>query len=148
MCKVQKIGFTAADMGLFSSLYSIGIFVGAMFGGKIGDVLGRTVIFRLAPIIIAAISIALFFTSEPMLIIAARLCIGLLIGADYPGASTIVALQAATLIELKGLECGNPVLADLQKKIIEIVPIYTSAQYFIPMNEAIYRLLFGKESKM
>ena len=62
--------------------------------------------------------------------------------------ATIVALQAATLIELKGLKCGNPVLADLQKKIIEIVPIDTSAQYFIPKNEAIYRLLFGKESKM
>ena len=86
-----EIGFSATDMGLFASLYSIGVFIGAMFGGKIGDVLGRTVIFRLAPILITLASVGLFFTSEPMILIGARFFIGFCIGADYPGASTIVA---------------------------------------------------------
>lgn len=82
--------FSPGEMGLYASMYLVGVFLAAFVGGRIGDKLGRTVIFRIAPIAIAVISIILVFVASPWVLIIGRFLTGVCIGADYPMASMVV----------------------------------------------------------
>lgn len=81
--------FTPTEMGLYASLYLIGCFLAAIIGGKIGDKFGRTLIFKAAPLAIAAVSVIMLFFHAPWAVIAGRFVMGVCIGSDYPMASTV-----------------------------------------------------------
>jgi putative MFS transporter len=69
----------------------VGLFVGASVGGYLTDLIGRKIMFTLDIIAIAAISIATCFVTTPLMLVIMRFLVGIVIGADYPIATSLVA---------------------------------------------------------
>lgn len=82
--------FSPAETGLYASLYVLGVFLAALVGGKIGDRLGRTVIYKVAPLCIIAISVLMLFWHTAFALLLGRFLMGVFVGADYPMANTMV----------------------------------------------------------
>lgn len=68
-----------------------GIFLGTSIFGYVTDLVGRQLMFTLDIIAIAVISVATMFISTPMELVVMRFLIGIVIGADYPIATALVA---------------------------------------------------------
>jgi putative MFS transporter len=68
-----------------------GIFIGTALFGYITDLVGRQLMFTLDIIAIAIISIGTMFISSPIQLVVMRFLIGIVIGADYPIATSLVA---------------------------------------------------------
>lgn len=68
-----------------------GIFIGTALFGYVTDIVGRQKMFTIDIIAIAIISIATMFVSTPMQLVVMRFLIGIVIGADYPIATSLVA---------------------------------------------------------
>ncbi|NLI91322.1 MAG: MFS transporter [Peptococcaceae bacterium] len=68
-----------------------GIFIGTSLFGYVTDLVGRQKMFTIDIIAIAVISIATMFISSPMQLVIMRFLIGIVIGADYPIATSLVA---------------------------------------------------------
>ncbi|MFO1442150.1 MFS transporter [Bacillus sp. Bva_UNVM-123] len=68
-----------------------GIFIGTALFGYVTDLVGRHKMFTIDIIAIAIISIATMFVSTPMQLVIMRFLIGIVIGADYPIATSLVA---------------------------------------------------------
>lgn len=86
------------DMDLDSSAISaisvaalIGLFLGTLVGGYVTDRIGRKRMFVIDLIGIAVISLATAFVSTPLALIILRFLIGIVIGADYPIATSMIA---------------------------------------------------------
>lgn len=78
------------ETGLYASLYVLGVFIAALIGGKIGDCVGRTVIYRIAPLCIIMVSLLMLFWHTAFALLLGRFLMGMFIGADYPMANTLV----------------------------------------------------------
>lgn len=68
-----------------------GIFIGTALFGYITDIVGRQKMFTIDIIAIAVISIGTMFVSTPLQLVVMRFLIGIVIGADYPIATSLVA---------------------------------------------------------
>ena len=68
-----------------------GIFIGTALFGYITDIVGRQKMFTIDIIAIAVISIGTMFVSTPLQLVIMRFLIGIVIGADYPIATSLVA---------------------------------------------------------
>lgn len=82
--------FTTVETGLYASLYVVGVFLAAFLGGKIGDRFGRTVVYRVAPVAIAVVSLSAVPFHGPYALLLGRFLTGVFVGADYPMANTMV----------------------------------------------------------
>ncbi|WP_042350638.1 MFS transporter [Bacillus massiliigorillae] len=69
----------------------VGLFIGTALGGYVTDVVGRKKMFTIDIIAIAMISIGTMFIATPMQLVVMRFLIGIVIGADYPIATSLVA---------------------------------------------------------
>lgn len=68
-----------------------GLFIGTALFGYITDLVGRQLMFTIDIIAIGIISIATMFVDTPMQLVVMRFLIGIVIGADYPIATSLVA---------------------------------------------------------
>ncbi len=68
----------------------VGLFIGTALGGYVTDLVGRKKMFTADIIAIAIISIGTMFVSTPMQLVVMRFLIGVVIGADYPIATSLV----------------------------------------------------------
>lgn len=80
-------GWTA----LIGAAALVGLFLGTSVGGYLTDRIGRKRMFVIDIVGIGAISIATAFVGEPWQLVLARFAIGIVIGADYPIATSLVA---------------------------------------------------------
>lgn len=67
-----------------------GIFIGTALFGYVTDLVGRQLMFTIDIIAIGIISIGTMFISTPMELVVMRFLIGIVIGADYPIATSLV----------------------------------------------------------
>ncbi|MEJ9353213.1 MFS transporter [Schinkia azotoformans] len=68
-----------------------GIFIGTAVFGYLTDIVGRQKMFTIDIIAIALISVATMFVTTPLQLVIMRFLIGIVIGADYPIATSLVA---------------------------------------------------------
>lgn len=87
---LMKGVFNPVETGLYASLYVLGVFLAALIGGKIGDRMGRTAIYRIAPLCIIVISAIMLFWHTAFALLLGRFFMGIFVGSDYPMANTIV----------------------------------------------------------
>ncbi len=99
----NDVAFTPTETGLYASMYLVGVFIAAFVGGKVGDKIGRTAIYKIAPLAVAIISIGLLVFHSPWILILGRFLTGICIGADYPMANTIVSEYSPSAYRGKGL---------------------------------------------
>lgn len=69
----------------------VGLFLGTSFGGYLTDMIGRKKMFVIDIIGIGAISVGTAFVAEAWQLVVMRFLIGVVIGADYPIATSLVA---------------------------------------------------------
>lgn len=78
-------------IGLVGASTLVGLFVGTALFGYIADLFGRRLMFLIDIIAIALLSVGTMFVSSPMELVVMRFLIGVVIGADYPIATSMVA---------------------------------------------------------
>lgn len=84
----------ALDEGWISAISAaalVGLFLGTSVGGYVTDRIGRKRMFMIDVIAIAVISVLTAFVSTPLMLVVMRFGIGVVIGADYPIATSMVA---------------------------------------------------------
>lgn len=89
------IGLTPGEIGLASGGLTLGIAVGALVGGRLGDRYGRRPIFTVTMVLIVASATALAFAGSFPVILAAALILGFATGADLPVSLSTIS-EAAT----------------------------------------------------
>ncbi|MFB8369605.1 MFS transporter [Pseudarthrobacter sp. NPDC055928] len=90
----QDLQLTPLLTGLLGAATLSGLFLGAVITGPIADRIGRSPIFRFDMLLIACLSISQFFIQEAFQLLAIRLVIGLVLGADYVVSKTLVTEHA------------------------------------------------------
>ncbi|WP_394229136.1 MFS transporter [Shewanella colwelliana] len=78
-------------IGLVGAATLVGLFIGTALFGYIADLFGRKLMFMIDIIAIAVLSFATMFISSPVELVILRFLIGIVIGADYPIATSMVA---------------------------------------------------------
>jgi putative MFS transporter len=78
-------------IGLVGAATLVGLFIGTALFGYIADLFGRKLMFMIDIIAIAVLSFATMFISSPIELVILRFLIGIVIGADYPIATSMVA---------------------------------------------------------
>ncbi|MGV8965221.1 MAG: MFS transporter [Cellulomonas sp.] len=84
----------ALDEGWISAISAaalVGLFLGTSVGGYITDRIGRKKMFLIDVVGIAVISLGTAFVTTPLMLVVMRFAIGLVIGADYPIATSMIA---------------------------------------------------------
>jgi MFS transporter, putative metabolite transport protein len=84
----------ALDDGWISAISAaalVGLFLGTSVGGYVTDRIGRKRMFLIDVIAIGVISLGTAFVTTPLMLVVMRFAIGLVIGADYPIATSMVA---------------------------------------------------------
>ncbi|MBY3754406.1 MFS transporter [Azospirillum formosense] len=81
---------SALQMGLLGAAALAGLFVGSLITGIVADRIGRRTIFAYDMLFAAAISGAQFFATEPWHLLALRLMLGFVLGADYVVSKSLV----------------------------------------------------------
>lgn len=89
------LGLDAAQVGAASALLTLGIAVGALAGGKLGDRFGRRPVFSATMVTIAAGAALLVFGETFPFILIGALLVGLGTGADLPVSLSTIS-EAAT----------------------------------------------------
>lgn len=77
-------------IGALGAATLAGLFIGTSFFGYICDKVGRRKMFLLDIIAIGVISVATMFVSTPLELLVMRVLIGIVIGADYPIATSMI----------------------------------------------------------
>ncbi|MFU0966603.1 MFS transporter [Kluyvera ascorbata] len=77
-------------IGLLGAATLVGLFVGTSLFGYISDKVGRRKMFLVDIIAIGLISIATMFVTSPVELLVMRVLIGIVIGADYPIATSMI----------------------------------------------------------
>ncbi|WML29844.1 MFS transporter [Neobacillus sp. OS1-32] len=85
-----KLHLTAHWSALVGAAALAGIFIGTALFGYVTDIIGRQKMFTIDIIAIAIISIATMFVTTPIQLVIMRFLIGIVIGADYPIATSLV----------------------------------------------------------
>jgi putative MFS transporter len=83
-------------LGLLGAGTLAGLFVGTSLFGYISDKVGRRKMFLIDIIAIGVISVATMFVSSPMELLVMRVLIGVVIGADYPIATSMITEFSST----------------------------------------------------
>ncbi|MCL1138205.1 MFS transporter [Shewanella pneumatophori] len=78
-------------IGLVGAATLAGLFIGTALFGYVADIFGRKLMFMIDIIAIAVLSFATMFISSPIELVVMRFLIGIVIGADYPIATSMVA---------------------------------------------------------
>lgn len=86
-----ELGIDAHWIGLIGVASIIGLFVGAAGGGYITDLLGRRKMFIWTLVLVIGLSLLCAGVQNAWQLFALRLLIGLVIGADYPIATSMIA---------------------------------------------------------
>jgi len=77
-------------IGLLGAATLVGLFIGTSLFGYISDRVGRRKMFLIDIVAIGIISLGTMFVSSPMELLAMRVLIGIVIGADYPIATSMI----------------------------------------------------------
>lgn len=77
--------------GLIGAAALVGLFIGTSVFGYVTDLVGRQVMFTVDIIAIIIISILTMFITTPLQLAILRFAIGIVVGADYPIATSLVA---------------------------------------------------------
>ncbi|MFE4079132.1 MFS transporter [Paenarthrobacter sp. YIM B13468] len=91
----QTIGLTADQVGLLTAVVTAGLAVGALFGGRLGDLYGRRKVFIVTMAVIAIGSLAPTFSTDFTALLAGIALLGLGVGSDLPVSLATIA-EAAT----------------------------------------------------
>ena len=83
-------------VGLVGIATLVGLFIGTSLFGYVADVLGRRLMFIIDIIAIGVISAATMFVTSPLELVILRFLIGIVIGADYPIATSMIAEFSTT----------------------------------------------------
>ncbi|STH74957.1 major facilitator superfamily protein [Escherichia coli] len=84
-------------IGLLGAGTLAGLFVGTSLFGYISDKVGRRKMFLIDIIAIGVISVATMFVSSPVELLVMRVLIGIVIGADYPIATSMITEFSSTV---------------------------------------------------
>lgn len=84
-------GLSATAQGLIAASSLIGILFGSFLGGWLTDRFGREALFTLDLVAIIVFSVAQFFVQDVIWLVILRLLIGVVVGADYPIATSLMA---------------------------------------------------------
>ncbi|MCT3011713.1 MFS transporter [Propionibacterium freudenreichii] len=85
------LGINEHWSGLLGAAALVGVFVGAIAGGWVTDLIGRRKMFVIDLILIGVLSLLCMVVSTPGQLFVLRLAIGVVIGADYPIATSMIA---------------------------------------------------------
>ena len=91
----QTIGLTANQVGLLTAIVTVGLAIGALVGGRLGDLYGRRKVFIVTMAVIAIGSLAPTFSTDFTVLLAGIALLGLGVGADLPVSLATIA-EAAT----------------------------------------------------
>ena len=86
-----ELELDAQWIGLVGAATLAGLFIGTALFGYVADIFGRKKMFMINIIAIAVLSLATMFISSPIELVVLRFLIGIVIGADYPIATSMVA---------------------------------------------------------
>ncbi|MCL1848008.1 MAG: MFS transporter, partial [Coriobacteriia bacterium] len=87
----DHLQLTTLELALVGAAALVGLFVGTSVGGYVTDLIGRKMMFTIDIIAIGLISLVCAFVWDAASLIALRFLIGIVIGADYPIATSLVA---------------------------------------------------------
>ena len=87
----QSIGLTGADVGLLTSAVTFGLAIGALIGGRAGDVYGRRKVFLVTMAVIVLGALAPTFGTSFWVLFLGLALLGLGVGADLPVSLATVA---------------------------------------------------------
>ncbi|WP_187414498.1 MFS transporter [Nonomuraea sp. PA05] len=90
----QQLGLTPWMIGAASSILTLGLAVGALLGGRLGDLLGRRRVFTYDLVVFLAGLALLAFAADPWMIFVGVGVTGLAMGADIPTSLALVAEEA------------------------------------------------------
>ena len=91
----QTIGLTANEVGLLTAIVTAGLAIGALLGGRLGDLYGRRTVFIVTMAIIAVGALAPTVATNFWILFAGIGLLGLAVGADLPVSLATIA-EAAT----------------------------------------------------
>lgn len=86
-----RLDLTNLEIALVGVAALVGLFVGTAVGGYVTDLIGRKLMFTINIVAIGVMSVASVFIWDAASLIALRFLIGIVIGADYPIATSLVA---------------------------------------------------------
>ncbi|MEW6344564.1 MAG: MFS transporter [Paraburkholderia sp.] len=87
---VGPLHLDALWMGLLGAASLAGLFLGSVLAGPIADRYGRRTIFAYDMLLFAVVSAAQYFVTSPSQLLALRLVLGLILGADYVVSKSLV----------------------------------------------------------
>lgn len=88
------LGIDDVQFGLLSSLLTFSFATGALFGGRLGDVLGRRVVYTVTLIALVAAMAVMGFADSTNWLFVGVVIAGLAIGADLPVSLALIAEEA------------------------------------------------------
>ncbi|MFD0653320.1 MFS transporter [Streptomyces malaysiensis] len=86
----DDLALNAVWLGLLGAASLAGLFFGSLFSGALIDRIGRHPIFAFDMPLLAALSLAQFWTAAAWQLLLLRLLLGLVLGADYAASKTLV----------------------------------------------------------
>jgi inositol transporter-like SP family MFS transporter len=103
----SALGLTPEEVGLGAGALTLGIAVGALAGGRLGDRFGRRPVFTVTMIVIVIGALALVFADSFPLVISGAILLGLGTGADLPVSLSTISEAASDTNRGKLLGLSN-----------------------------------------
>ncbi|SDC60953.1 MFS transporter, putative metabolite transport protein [Sanguibacter gelidistatuariae] len=91
MVRDDELALDARWISVISVAALVGLFLGTSIGGYLTDRIGRKRMFLIDIVGIAVVSVGTAFVSTALMLVVMRFLIGVLVGADYPIATSMVA---------------------------------------------------------
>ncbi|RYV51337.1 MFS transporter [Pengzhenrongella frigida] len=91
MVRNDELALDGGWISAISAAALVGLFLGTSIGGYITDRIGRKRMFLIDVVAILLLSLGTAFVTTPLMLVVMRFGIGLVIGADYPIATSMVA---------------------------------------------------------
>lgn len=90
----QTIGLTANEVGLLAAVVTAGLAIGALVGGRLGDIYGRRKVFIVTMVLVAIGALAPTLSTTFWILLAGLTLMGLAVGADLPVSLATIAEAA------------------------------------------------------